>query len=150
MSDGGLAIAPMLRRRLLQLWCRTTGTALAASLGSPLARLRPSHAASGHAVRLPAGRALRWVAFYGQTADEDVLATYDLVVLDPMFLGSLERVAGQGSRICGYLSLGRPAARTRFLAASHRASCWRKTAPGREPGASISAILRGGTSWSVT
>ena len=106
MSDGGLAIAPMLRRRLLQLWCRTTGTALAASLGSPLAGLRPAHAASAHAVRLPVGRALRWVAFYGQTADEDVLATYDLVVLDPMFLGSLERVAGQGSRICGYLSLG--------------------------------------------
>ena len=106
MSDGGLAVAPMLRRRLLQVWCRATGTALAASLGSPLAGLRPSHAASGHAVRLPAGRALRWVAFYGQTADEDVLATYDLVVLDPMFLGSLERVAGQGSRICGYLSLG--------------------------------------------
>ena len=106
MSDGGLAIAPVLRRRLLQLWCRTTGTALAASLGSPLARLRPAHAASAHAIRLPVGRALRWVAFYGQTADDDVLATYDLVVLDPMFLGSLERVAGQGSRICGYLSLG--------------------------------------------
>jgi len=101
MADGGLPIASMLRRRLLQL-----GTALAASLGSPLVRVRPAHAAFAHAIPLPAGRSLRWVAFYGQAADEDVLSTYDLVVLDPMFAGSIERIAGQGRRICGYLSLG--------------------------------------------
>jgi polysaccharide biosynthesis protein PelA len=104
MADSGLAIAPMLRRRVLQLWYRAIGAALAGSLGSPLVRLCPAHAAS--AIRPPPGRALRWVAFYGQTTDEDVLSTYDLVVLDPMFLGSIERVARQGSRICGYLSLG--------------------------------------------
>jgi len=106
MADGGLAIAPMLRRRLLQLWFRATGTALAALLSSPPVWLCPAHAASAHVIRLPAGRSLRWVAFYGQMADENVLSTYDLVVLDPMFLGSIDQVAGQGSQICGYLSLG--------------------------------------------
>ena len=53
-----------------------------------------------------AGRSLRWIAFYGQTADEEVLSTYDIVVLDPMFLGSVATVAKDGARVCAYLSLG--------------------------------------------
>lgn len=48
----------------------------------------------------------RWIAFYGQTADEQVLSSYDFVVLDPMFKGSIDAVAKQGARVCSYLSLG--------------------------------------------
>ena len=53
-----------------------------------------------------AGNPIRWLAFYGATADESVLATYDIVVLDSAFQGSISRVADAGARVCGYLSLG--------------------------------------------
>jgi polysaccharide biosynthesis protein PelA len=49
---------------------------------------------------------IRWLAFYGVTADEATLATYDIVVLDPAFRGSINRIASLGTRVCGYLSLG--------------------------------------------
>ena len=49
---------------------------------------------------------MRWLAFYGATADESVLAIYDIVVLDSAFQGSISRVADAGARVCGYLSLG--------------------------------------------
>lgn len=49
---------------------------------------------------------LKWIAFYGQTADEWVLSSYDVVVLDPMFKGSIPAVADAGARVCAYLSLG--------------------------------------------
>jgi hypothetical protein len=49
---------------------------------------------------------LRWVVFYGQTADEATLATYDIVILDPGFLGSIEAVGRSGAQLFGYLSLG--------------------------------------------
>lgn len=48
----------------------------------------------------------KWLAFYGQMADEELLAPYDLVVLDPMFRGSLARIAGKGALLCSYVSLG--------------------------------------------
>jgi uncharacterized protein (TIGR01370 family) len=53
-----------------------------------------------------ARNSIRWLAFYGATADESALATYDIVVLDPAFQGSISRVAAAGARVCGYLSLG--------------------------------------------
>jgi polysaccharide biosynthesis protein PelA len=49
---------------------------------------------------------LTWVVYYGQTADEDLLASYDIVVLDPGFQGSLERVKAKGAQTYGYVSLG--------------------------------------------
>ena len=52
---------------------------------------------------------VRWIAFYGQIADEQALASlasYDIVVLDPMFAGSIATVARERARVCGYLSLG--------------------------------------------
>lgn len=49
---------------------------------------------------------LKWLAFYGETSDEQELAVYDLVVLDPKFQGSLPQVGTNGARLCGYLSLG--------------------------------------------
>jgi uncharacterized protein (TIGR01370 family) len=53
-----------------------------------------------------AEKSIRWLAFYGATAEEAVLATYDIVVLDPAFQGSINLVASAGARVCGYLSLG--------------------------------------------
>jgi len=44
--------------------------------------------------------------FYGMTAEESILATYDIVVLDPGFQGSISRLADAGTPVCGYLSLG--------------------------------------------
>ena len=52
------------------------------------------------------GNSIRWSAFYGVTADEAVLASYDIVVLDSGFEGSIGLIAGGGTRVCGYLSLG--------------------------------------------
>jgi hypothetical protein len=49
---------------------------------------------------------IRWLAFYGVTAEEAILATYDIVVLDSAFQGSISLVAGPATRVCGYLSLG--------------------------------------------
>ena len=49
---------------------------------------------------------LRWLAFYGVNADESVLASYDVVVLDSGFQGSVRRIARTGARVCGYISLG--------------------------------------------
>ncbi len=49
---------------------------------------------------------IKWIAFYGQAADEQVLSSYDIVVLDPMFKGSVAAVAKHGARVCAYLSLG--------------------------------------------
>ncbi|HEY7643992.1 MAG TPA: endo alpha-1,4 polygalactosaminidase [Hyphomicrobiales bacterium] len=51
-------------------------------------------------------KTLRWVVFYGQTADEATLAAYDIVILDPGFTGSIEAVARSGAQLFGYLSLG--------------------------------------------
>ena len=53
-----------------------------------------------------ASSSIRWLAFYGVHADESILGTYDVVVLDPGFQGSIDRVAGANTRVCGYLSLG--------------------------------------------
>jgi hypothetical protein len=60
-------------------------------------------------------KTLRWVVFYGQSADEATLATYDIVVLDPGFLGSLEAVARSGAQVFGYLSLGEIRATSPFF-----------------------------------
>jgi uncharacterized protein (TIGR01370 family) len=51
-------------------------------------------------------KTIRWLAFYGATADEAILAAYDIVVLDAAFQGSIGLVADAGARVCGYLSLG--------------------------------------------
>ena len=52
-----------------------------------------------------AQQSLRWLAFYGMTADEAVLASYDLVVLDPGYQGSIDLIARTGTKVCGYISL---------------------------------------------
>jgi polysaccharide biosynthesis protein PelA len=49
---------------------------------------------------------IRWLAFYGMTADESILANYDLVVLDPGYQGSVDLIGRSGTKVCGYISLG--------------------------------------------
>lgn len=51
-------------------------------------------------------RNLKWIAYYGYTGDEQALAAYDIVVLDPAYAGSIAAVAADGARVCAYLSLG--------------------------------------------
>lgn len=53
----------------------------------------------------PVGR-MKWIAFYGQSADEATLSAYDLIVLDPLFQGDIARIGAGGGRLCAYLSLG--------------------------------------------
>ena len=65
---------------------------------------------------------IRWLAFYGVTADEAILATYDIVVLDPAFQGSIGLVAGPATRVCGYLSLGEVRTADPFLTFLDRAA----------------------------
>lgn len=72
-------------------------------------------AASGTNV-VPCEKSIRWLAFYGAIGDEAILATYDIVVLDPAFQGSISLVAGAGARVCGYLSLGEIRSADPFLA----------------------------------
>ena len=81
---------------------RTFLATVAGILAAPTANNNSSHASS-----LPERKKLiRWLAFYGMTTDESILATYDIVVLDPGFRGSIKRVAGTGAKVCGYVSLG--------------------------------------------
>lgn len=49
---------------------------------------------------------IKWLVFYGMSADESLLSTYDIVILDRMFQGSIPTVAKAGAQVCGYLSLG--------------------------------------------
>jgi uncharacterized protein (TIGR01370 family) len=69
-----------------------------------------------------ADRSLRWLAFYGVAVEEALLATYDIVVLDPAFQGSIGPVADAGTRVCGYLSLGETRTADPFLTFLDRAA----------------------------
>jgi uncharacterized protein (TIGR01370 family) len=66
----------------------------------------PVWAAGAWAARRSSVGGGKWIAFYGQTADEEVLASYDVVILDPMFQGSISAIAESGATLCGYVSLG--------------------------------------------
>src|SRR5579871_95617 len=57
------------------------------------------------AARATSARGVKWIPFYGESADEQTLSAYDLVVLDPTFKGSKTAITQAGARICGYLSL---------------------------------------------
>ena len=49
---------------------------------------------------------LKWLSFYGEYADETLLAAYDLAILDPGYRGSIGEIADQGTRVFGYVSIG--------------------------------------------
>jgi hypothetical protein len=83
---------------------RTRRAFLAASAGLVVATGKSN---SFEAQVFPAAEnSIRWLAFYGVAADEAILATYDIVVLDSGFQGSINLVANPNTRVCGYLSLG--------------------------------------------
>ena len=69
-----------------------------------------------------AENSIRWLVFYGVTAEEAILATYNIVVLDSGFQGSISLVAGAGTRVCGYLSLGEIRTSDPFLTFLDRAA----------------------------
>ena len=56
----------------------------------------PIWAAGAWAARRSSVGGGKWIAFYGQTADEQVLASYDVVILDPMFQGSISAIGEAG------------------------------------------------------
>jgi polysaccharide biosynthesis protein PelA len=70
----------------------------------------------------PSAKSIRWLVFYGERADEATLASYDIVVLDPGFRGSISAVADTGTRVCGYLSLGEIKTSDPFFAFMDRAA----------------------------
>src|SRR5260370_6846469 len=77
----------------------TGGQARRAFLAVTAGLLSAGKTSSSEAGILPtAETSIRWLAFYGVTAEEAILATYDIVVLDPAFPGSISLVAGSATR----------------------------------------------------
>jgi uncharacterized protein (TIGR01370 family) len=106
-ASGGRAgwRTPLLfRRRFLRACTAIFAAASAGKTGSG-SMARAARTARPVVPRNGDGR-LKWLAFYGQTADETLLSAYDVAVLDPMFQGDLARVGTDGTRLCSYLSLG--------------------------------------------
>jgi uncharacterized protein (TIGR01370 family) len=95
---------PLFRRKLLQACAAMSAAALAGTSG--LGRLGRAAWAARPFRRGALDGGLKWLAFYGQRADEAMLSAYDLVVLDPMFQGDVARIAVDGAGVCAYLSLG--------------------------------------------
>nr|WP_249127977.1 endo alpha-1,4 polygalactosaminidase [Bradyrhizobium lablabi] len=90
--------------RLAAGWGRSTRRGFLAAGAAFLSAT--TRAAGSIRVSAVARKPIRWLAFYGAAAEEAVLASYDIVVLDPAFRGSISVVASGGARVCGYLSLG--------------------------------------------
>jgi uncharacterized protein (TIGR01370 family) len=70
------------------------------------AALLTASACRSWAAQTDPSHAIKWVVFYGPSADDSVLSAYDIVILDTMFQGSIPAIAKAGARVCGYLSLG--------------------------------------------
>jgi polysaccharide biosynthesis protein PelA len=77
-------------------WIMAVGGVLALTVGGSWAP--PSRAA--------AAGSIRWLVFYGESADEASFAGYDIIILDRGYRGSIPTIAASGARVCGYLSLG--------------------------------------------
>lgn len=102
-------------RRALTAVRQTRRTFLKVSAGFLSGARGCSNPSAANALPI-AANPIRWLAFYGVSADEAILATYDIVVLDPGFRGSISLVAGSGTRVCGYLSLSEIRTSDPFLA----------------------------------
>ena len=90
--------APTARGQTRRGFLAATAGLLTAATGRPSSSRARVYAAAENSIR--------WLVFYGMTAEESILATYDSVVLDPGFQGSISRLADAGTPVCGYLSLG--------------------------------------------
>jgi uncharacterized protein (TIGR01370 family) len=55
--------------------------------------------------RAASADSIRWLVFYGESADEAALAGYNIIILDPGYRGSIPKIVARGPRVCGYLSL---------------------------------------------
>jgi polysaccharide biosynthesis protein PelA len=55
--------------------------------------------------RAASAGSIRWLAFYGESADDAALAGYDIIILDPGYRGSIQTIVARGAHVCGYLSL---------------------------------------------
>lgn len=102
-KNGATGRQSLLPRRGFSQSCAVILAAVAAAVG-----IGPAKGAAGATrpdMPVERDRRLKWLAFYGESADEAALSAYDLVVLDPMFQGDLARV-GAGNSLCAYLSLG--------------------------------------------
>lgn len=103
-GDGAAGRPGLLPRRGFSRGCAALLAAAVAALG-----IRATEgAAATTRPDVPEGREgrLKWLAFYGQSADEAALSAYDLLVLDPTFQGDLARVGAGGGLLCAYFSLG--------------------------------------------
>ena len=98
------------------------------------------------ATKAESAEGVKWIVFYGETAKEQALSTYDLVVLDPMFKGSKKVITQSGARLCGYLSLGEIRITTPSTTGSIRPPCSKKILTGRLRGGSTSDTGPGRTS----
>jgi hypothetical protein len=78
-----------------------TRRAFLAGAGGILSTAMGSHTFSQASSLSTTQHSIRWLAFYGITADESILATYDLVVLDPGYQGSINLIARTGTKVCG-------------------------------------------------
>ena len=102
--DGATGLRSLFTKRGLSRGCAALLAAGVAAAGIWTTKESAGAARPG----MPKGwdNRLKWLAFYGQSADDDALSAYDLVVLDPRFQGDLARIGAGGSRLCAYLSLG--------------------------------------------
>jgi hypothetical protein len=108
-------------RRALAAGGRTRRAFLAAAVG--LLSAATGKRSSSEAKALPAAESsIRWLAFYGVTAEETVLASYDIVVLDPGYQGSIRLATNPATGVCGYLSLGEIRSSDPFLPFLDRAA----------------------------
>jgi uncharacterized protein (TIGR01370 family) len=96
---------------------RTMLTAFGALLAAGWAQANRSATAAR-----PVRRPIKWLAFYGQLADERILARYDIVILDPDYKGSVAAIRGGGARVAGYLSLGEIRASSPFFGQVNQAA----------------------------
>ncbi|MGJ4930459.1 endo alpha-1,4 polygalactosaminidase [Bradyrhizobium sp. HKCCYLS2038] len=48
---------------------------------------------------------IRWLAFYGEIADDVAFDGYQIVILDRGYRGSITKIGAGGARVCSYLSL---------------------------------------------
>lgn len=109
-TNGGLGSRPAMTRVMdPSFWRRLasgcTRRAFLAAAGVAPATTGVFSVSRANSIPAPR-RSIRWLAFYGPTADESILSSYDLVVLDPGYEGSIKLIRQSGTKVCGYLSLG--------------------------------------------
>jgi polysaccharide biosynthesis protein PelA len=89
----------------LLLWLKHTRRGALGLLGLGIASSTALLQPATHRGR-PIEVGVRWAACYGANIDEQLLADYAIVILDPAFGGSVRDIAASGVLPFGYVSLG--------------------------------------------